>query len=103
MTTKTTATQTPLSHLADLDELDRILLGRDIERCSTRSGSGYLRLVLADRYGSVPQMMWEPPEDFEAASLVHVVGRFAEHPRYGRQIIVSSLVPADPQEADLAA
>ncbi|MGE0065826.1 MAG: HD domain-containing protein [Dehalococcoidia bacterium] len=103
MTTKTTASEMPLSHLADGDGLDRILVARDIERRSTRRGSGYLRLVLADRCGSVPAVMWEPPEGFEAASLVHVVGRFAEHPRYGRQIIVSSLVPAEPQEADLAA
>lgn len=102
MATKSTTSEAPLSHLADGDELDRILLARDIERRSTRRGSGYLRLVLADRHASVPAVMWEPPQAFEAASLVHVVGRFAEHPRYGRQIVVSSLVPADPREADLA-
>ena len=55
-----------------------------------RDGSDYLKLMLGDRTGSVPAMVWEDVERVReccvAGEVVHVTGRFAIHPRYGPQL-----------------
>ena len=88
--------------LQDGSAVDQVLLVREREIRRTRAGTGYMRLALGDRTGTVAAVVWD---DVEAASAtaaagepVRVIGSFAEHPRYGRQITVHSLL--DPSEIE---
>ncbi len=73
-----------------------MLLVREREIRCTRSGANYLRLALADRTGIVAAVVWDDIDEAAAAAAagepVRVIGSFAEHPRYGRQITVHSLL-----------
>jgi len=89
-----------IADLQDGSSIDRVLIARDLQRCATRKGSEYLRLVVSDRTGSVPAVMWEPPSDVAAAAL-RIVGRVSDHPRYGRQLVVSELLETKPSDVDL--
>jgi 3'-5' exoribonuclease len=104
----------PVSTLADVfvreledgQVVEQVLLVREAQRRSTRSGSDYLRLVLADRTGTLVGVLWDCPEDsFELATVgvpVHVAGGYSVHERYGPQLKLSTLRPARPGEYDLA-
>ena len=48
--------------LGDGDSVDRVLLVRETERRRKRDGSPYLRLMLADRSGTVPAVLWDADE-----------------------------------------
>jgi 3'-5' exoribonuclease len=74
-------------------EVDCVLLVREVERRETRDGSPYLRLTLADRSGSVAALLWDATDapSVDAGDAIHVTGRFAEHPRYGRQVTIDAL------------
>jgi 3'-5' exoribonuclease len=78
------------------------LLVREIEIRQRRDGSDYLRVVLGDRTGSVPAVVWEQVESARECCLpgevVHVVGRFSVHPRYGPQLAVVELRRAEAHE-----
>ena len=52
--------QPPISTWRDGDEVDAVLLVREVERRQKRDGSPFLRLTLADRSGDVPAVLWEP-------------------------------------------
>ena len=90
-----------LRDLPDGSRVDRVLLVRDVQRCTTRTGSEYLRLVVGDRSAQLPAVMWEPSAEADRGPVLRVVGRVTEHSRYGRQVIVSELQAIDPDEADL--
>ena len=82
--------------MRDLTEacpVDRVLLVREAERRRKRDNTPYLRLVLADRSGTVPAIMWDADEapTPEPGDVVHVSGQFAEHPRHGRQLTIDTL------------
>ncbi|MDQ3434808.1 MAG: HDIG domain-containing protein [Actinomycetota bacterium] len=81
---------TLLADITDGAEVDRTLLVRDVERRTKRDGSPFLRLVLSDRSGSVSAVMWDDATA-RAGEPAHIVGRLAEHPRYGRQLTVAEL------------
>jgi len=86
---------TLLADITDGTEVDRTLLVRDVERRTKRDGSPFLHLVLGDRSGSVPAVMWDDATAC-AGEPAHIVGRLAEHPRYGRQLTVAELrAPTD--------
>ena len=55
-----------------------------------------MRLALADRTGIVAAVVWDDLDEAAAAATagepVRVIGSFAEHPRYGPQITVRSLL-----------
>ena len=55
-----------------------------------------MRLALADRTGTVVAVVWDSVEEAVATAAagepVRVIGTFAEHPRYGRQITVHGLL-----------
>jgi 3'-5' exoribonuclease len=88
--------------LQDGSAVDQVLLVREREIRRTRAGSDYMRLALADRTGTVVAVVWDDVEAASAATAagepVRVIGSFAEHPRYGRQITVHSLL--DPGEIE---
>jgi len=90
-----------LRDLRDGSHVDRVLLVRDVQRCTTRTGSEYLRLIVGDRTARLPAVMWHPSTTLEPCPVSRVVGRLSDHPRYGRQVIVSELRACDPDEADL--
>src|SRR4051794_6068259 len=85
--------------------VEQVLLVRESQRRSTRSGSDYLRLVLADRTGTLVAVLWDCPDDaFDVAATgvaVHVTGRYGVHERYGPQLKLTALRPAGPGEYEL--
>jgi len=88
--------------LQDGSAVDQVLLVREREIRRTRAGADYMRLTLADRTGTVLAVVWDDVEEAGAATAagepVRVIGSFTEHPRYGRQITVHSLLA--PAEVD---
>jgi 3'-5' exoribonuclease len=92
--------------LEDGQAVEQVLLVREAQRRSTRSGDDYLRLVLADRTGTLVAVLWDCSEEaFGLAAVgvpVHVTGRYGIHERYGPQLKLSALRPAAPAEYDLA-
>jgi 3'-5' exoribonuclease len=94
-----------VNELSDGAEIDQVLLVRASERRSRRDGGDYLRMQLGDRTGAVVAMVWD--DIVETARLaapgapVHVSGRYTVHPRFGPQINLRSLSPADPESFSL--
>ena len=82
--------------LQDGSAVDQVLLVCEREIRRTRAGADYMRLALADRTGTVVAVVWDSVEEAVATAAagepVRVIGTFAEHPRYGRQITVHILV-----------
>jgi 3'-5' exoribonuclease len=89
----------------DGQEIDQVLLVRERELRTQRDGSEYLRLSLGDRTGSVETMVCEDVGALaaicEAGACVRLCGRYAVHPRYGGQVTLRYLRPAEPREYDL--
>ena len=82
------------------DTIDRVVLVRSAELRRTREGAPFLRMTLGDRSHSFPAVLWDADDDAVAAAhqgaAVRVIGRLADHPRYGRQLKVEALrVPTD--------
>lgn len=97
-----------LSELTDGAEIDQVLLVKEAERRPRRDGGDYLRLMLGDRTGAVPCMVWDDlaqiAELARAGEPVAVTGRYVVHPRFGPQINLRGLAAARPgtfAEADL--
>jgi 3'-5' exoribonuclease len=84
--------------LTDGMELDQVLLVRQLERRARRDGGEYLRLQLGDRTGAVVAMVWDGLREIESLARpgepVHVRGRYALHPRFGPQINLREILPA---------
>ncbi len=89
-----------VNELSDGTEIDQVLLVRAIERRSRRDGGDYLRLQLGDRTGMVVAMVWEDLVEMERLALpgtpLRVGGRYTVHPRFGPQINLRLLSPAEP-------
>ena len=86
-------------------EIDRVLLVREVDRRARRDGGEFLRVTLGDRSGQVIAMVWE---DVTAVSAlvtagepVHAVGRYVVHPRFGPQLNLQALRPAEPGTYEL--
>ena len=93
-----------LRELTDGDEVSGAFVVRERERRQKRNGEDYLRVVLADRTGTVPAVAWEAvAECFEICapgSVVLVTGAFSIHPQFGRQIKLAAVRAAGPGEYD---
>jgi 3'-5' exoribonuclease len=91
--------------LTDGQEIDQVLLVRAHELRTKRDGTEYLRLSLADRTGAVVAVMYDAERELTAAcasgACVRVSGRYELHPRYGAQITLRELQPAEPHEYEL--
>jgi 3'-5' exoribonuclease len=85
--------------LEDGTEVDQVLLVRSAEVRARRGGDEYLKLWLGDRTGAVTAMVWESVprvrELCRAGRAVHVTGRYVVHQRYGAQLSVRSIEPAE--------
>ena len=92
--------------LMDGQEIDQVLLVRERERRTKRDGAEYLKLTLGDRTGSLSALLWDGVSDLapscEPGTFVHVAGRFGVHPRYGAQLAIHALRPAQPGEYEQA-
>jgi 3'-5' exoribonuclease len=93
-----------LRELSDGDEVAGAFVVRERERRQKRNGEHYLRVVLADKTGTVPAVAWEAvAECFEVCapgSIVLVSGSFSVHPQFGRQIKLAAVRAAGPGEYD---
>ena len=89
-----------VNELTDGLEIDQVLLVRTAERRRRRDGGDYLRLQLGDRTGALACMVWEELAEVEqlacAGAPVRVRGRYTVHPRFGPQIHLRGLEPAQP-------
>src|SRR3954470_17503759 len=81
------------------------LLVREAELRRKRDGSEYLRLVLADRTGTLPAVLWDGAAEAcgccRVGEPVHVSGRYSVHPRFGSQLVVGELRACEPGEVVL--
>jgi 3'-5' exoribonuclease len=96
--------QRVLRDFADGDKVMAVFVVRERERRQKKNGDDFLRLVLADRTGSVPAIAWDRvAEGFEICipgAIVMVGGRFSIHPQFGRQIKLASVRLAEADEYD---
>ncbi|HSI79301.1 MAG TPA: HD domain-containing protein [Solirubrobacterales bacterium] len=81
--------------LAEGDDVVAVFAVRERERRSRRSGEDFLRLVVADRTGTVEAVAWEGVDELfavaEPGSVVVLEGRFSVHPQYGAKITLRAL------------
>jgi 3'-5' exoribonuclease len=93
-----------LREMSDGDQVTGAFVVRERERRQKRNGEDFLRVVLADKTGTVPAIAWDAvAESFECCapgSIVMVRGSFAIHPQFGRQIKLAAVRPAGPGEYD---
>jgi 3'-5' exoribonuclease len=86
--------------LTDGDDLEQVLLVREVESRLKRDGNEYLRVTFADRSGQLAALVWDAIADVKplltAGQPVSVGGRYSVHPRYGPQLNLRSLRPAEP-------
>jgi 3'-5' exoribonuclease len=91
----------------DGQDLDLVLLVREVEVRRKRDGEEFLKVTLADRSGAVGAMVWEGVAQVRELCVhgrpVRVVGRFTVHPRYGAQLDLRGLHPAQDGTYDPAA
>ena len=66
---------------ADGSEIAQALLVRDVEVRRRRDGGDYLKLMLGDRTGTIPAMIWDGVEQARElcrpGEVVHTTGRFS--------------------------
>jgi 3'-5' exoribonuclease len=89
---------------ADGSQIAQVLAVREVEARRKRDGGEFLKLLLGDRTGSVPAMIWDGVDDVRdlcrAGEPVHVTARYEVSPRWGGQLSVTELRPASPDEYD---
>jgi 3'-5' exoribonuclease len=93
--------------LADGDPVDQVLIVREASLRRRSDGSEFLRLSVADRSGSVVAVASERARELaercQRGTFMRVRGRFELHVRYGAQIAVDDVCPAQPADDDLGA
>ncbi len=93
-----------LREMSDGDQITGAFVVRERERRQKRNGEDFLRVVLADKTGTVPAIAWDGvAECFETCapgSIVIVRGSFAVHPQFGKQIKLVAVRAAGPDEYD---
>ncbi len=96
----------PVCDFADGLDLDQVLLVRSVDALPRRDGREGVKVVLADRTGSVPAILWDSGAEVWSLLVpgrpVRVIGRYGVHPRHGAQITVRALRAATPGSFDLA-
>ena len=88
------------------DSVAAVFAVRERSRLSRRNGDDFLKLMVADRTGSVEAVAWEDVDAlFELTapgSIVRIEGPFSVHPQYGAKITIKEIRPAAPSEFDAA-
>jgi 3'-5' exoribonuclease len=87
---------------ADGCEVAQPLLVRDVELRSRRDGGEYLKVLLGDRTGSVPAVVWDEVQPARElcipGEVIHATGRYCVHSRYGPQLAIHGIRPARDDE-----
>ena len=88
--------------LAEGDAVAAAFAVRERERRSRRNGDDFVKLVVADRSGSVEAVAWEDVDESFACSapgtVVYIEGRFTIHPQYGSKITIRRIRAAAAEE-----
>jgi 3'-5' exoribonuclease len=96
------AARTFVNQLAEGDAVTTAFAVRERERRSRKNGDDFVRLVLADRTGTVEAVAWEAVEECWAlappGAVVFVEGKFSVHPQFGPKITLRSIRRAGEQE-----
>jgi 3'-5' exoribonuclease len=83
-------------------EVAQALLVREAEARTRRDGGEFLKLMLGDRSGCVPAMIWDGVAEARdmclPGAVVFVSGRFNVHPRFGPQLTIQGLRAAREEE-----
>jgi len=99
-----TAARTFVRDLAEGDAVAAAFAVRERERRSRKNGDDFIKLIVADRTGSLEAVAWEEVDEcFECAApgaVVFIDGRFEVHPRYGAKITIRSIRAAVKDEYD---
>jgi 3'-5' exoribonuclease len=81
------------------------LLVREAQMKRKRDGAEYLKLVLADRTGTLEAVVWDDAAAYaplcRVGEPVHVTGRYSVHQRYGPQVVIGALRACEPGEVAL--
>lgn len=84
--------------LIDGQDVDQILLVREVELRTKRGGGEFLRIIFADKSGSLTAMVWDGVDQVKAVCPagrpIRVIGRHDIHPQYGAQVTIRALRPA---------
>ncbi len=95
-----------VSELQEGVAVESVLLVREVELRSKRDGGSYLRLTLGDRTGSLPANVWDEVDAIAriatAGTPVRVSGRLQVSGRYGAELKLGAIGPAEPGSFDLA-
>jgi 3'-5' exoribonuclease len=87
--------RTFVRELVEGEEVAAAFAVRERERRTRRSGEDFVRLVVADRTGTVEAVAWdevEPCWDCAApGAVVFIEGRFSIHPQYGAKVTIKSI------------
>ncbi len=87
---------------ADGCDIAQPLLVRDVELRPRRDGGEYLKVLLGDRSGSVPAVIWDEVQSARElcvpGQVVHATGRYCVHPRYGPQLAIQAVRAAREDE-----
>jgi 3'-5' exoribonuclease len=89
---------------AEGSEIDQALLVREVGADIRREDQTLVRFTLADRTGSVTALVPADLPDARALARIGVVvvvrGRYVVDPRFGGQLLVSEILPAEPGQYD---
>lgn len=92
--------------LGEGDRVDGVFAIRERSRMTRRNGEDFLKLIVADKTGSVEAVAWDDVDAlFEGTapgSVVRIAGPFAVHPRYGSKITIQSVRSAEQHEYEAA-
>jgi 3'-5' exoribonuclease len=90
--------------LAEGQDVAATFVVRERERRTRKNGEDFIRLVVADRTGTVEAVAWDDVDQcFECSapgSAVFIEGRFSVHPQYGAKVTVSTIRCAREDEYD---
>jgi 3'-5' exoribonuclease len=100
------AARTFVRELAEGEDVAAAFAVRERERRSRKNGEEFVRLVVADRTGTVEAVAWEQVDEcFECSgpgAVVFIEGRFSIHPQYGSKITIRAIRTASTGEYDRA-
>ena len=96
------AVRRAIRELAEGDAVAAAYVVRERDRRTRRNGDDFLRLILADRSGSVEAVVWEEVDACFACTapgtVVFIEGRFSVHPQYGAKVTIRSIRTAADHE-----
>lgn len=99
-----TVADVQLNEFTDGEEIDQALLVRGAELREKKAGGSFLKLMLGDSTGALSAMVWD---DYAAAAalcqpgaVVRVRAKYEVHPKFGAQLKIHDLLPAEPGSFD---